>query len=156
MFPRSHDGSPPRKMGLMKRRNRSTRKFREARFTSKRERKRSSREITSNTYFDRPPALASFHRGQVLHAQVYFHDKPGIYKVRPVVFLREVDRQVAEVLPAYSSIHEAERDQSVQVTIGQRGCYLSLKSIRVDRANIITSTRETLDLSQLQDEGGEK
>ena len=136
---------------------RQQRKFRGARFTSKRDRKqRARKEISSNNYFDRAPSLASFHRGQVLHARVYFDDDPGTHKVRPVVFLREVDRQVAEVLPAYSSIHEAERDQSVQVTIGQRGCYLSLKSIRVDRANIITSTRETLDLSQLQDEGGEK
>ena len=136
----------------MKKRNRSTRKFRGARFTSKRDRKQSSREITRNTYFDRPPTLASFHRGQVLHAQVYFDDEPGIYKVRPVVFLREVDLQVAEVLPTYSSI----RGQSVQVTIFQRDCYLSLEPIRVDRAHIVTSTRETLDLSQLQDEGGEK
>ena len=154
MFPRSHGGSPPRKMGLMKRRNRSTRKFREARFTSKRDRKRSSREITSNTYFDRPPALASFHRGQVLHAQVYFHDKPGIYKVRPVVFLRQVDRRVAEVLPAYSSIHEATRSRSVQVEIGRRDCYLSLKPIHVDRVDLVTSTRETLDVPQHQDESG--
>ena len=134
----------------MKKRNRSTRKFRGARFTSKRDRKQSSREITRNTYFDRPPTLASFHRGQVLHAQVYFDDEPGIYKVRPVVFLREVDRRVAEVLPVYSSIHEAKRAQSVQVTIVQRDCYLSLEPIHVDRVDLVTSTRETLDVPRLQ------
>jgi hypothetical protein len=156
MVLRSHDGSPPREMGVMKRSNRSTRKFRAARFTSKRDRKQSIKEVTSNTYFDRPPALASFHRGQVLHARVFFDDEPGIHKVRPVVFLREVDRRVAEVLPVYSSIHEAKRAQSVQVTIVQRDCYLSLEPIHVDRAHITTSTRETFDLSQLQDEGGEK
>ena len=136
----------------MKRRHRPTRKFRGASFTSKRARKQSSSETTSNTYFDRPPALTSFHRGQVLHAQVHFDDKPGSYKVRPVVFLRKVDLEVAEVLPVHSSIHS----QSVPITLFQRDCYLDLRPIRVDRVHIVTSTRETLDLSQLQDEGGGK
>ena len=130
--------------------------FRGVKFASKRARKNARREHTSNTYLDKPPALASFHRGQVLHARVHFHDEPGIYKVRPVVFLRQVDRRVAEVLPAYSSIHEATRSRSVQVEIGRRDCYLSLEPIHVDRVDLVTSTRETLDVSHLQDEGGEK
>ena len=133
---------------------RPTIRFRGAKFASKRARKNARSESTSNTLLDKPPALASFHRGQVLHARVHFDDEPGIWKVRPVVFLRQVDRRVAEVLPAYSSIHEAIRSRSVQVEIGRRGCYLSLKSIYVDRVDLVTSTRETLDVPQLQDEGG--
>ena len=137
----------------MGRRNRPIIRFRGAKFASKRARKSARRENTSNTHFDRPPALASFHRGQVLHARVYFHDEPEIYKVRPVVFLRKVDRRVAEVLPAYSSLREATRIRSVQVEIGRRDCYLSLEPIHVDRVDLVTSTRETLDVPQLQDEG---
>ena len=129
-------------------------RFRGAKFASKQARRSALRENTSNTQFDKPPALASFHSGQILYARVYFDDEPGIYKVRPVVFLRQVDRRVAEVLPAYSSIHEATRSRSVQVEIGRRDCYLSLKPIHVDRVDLVTSTRETLDVPQLQDEGG--
>ncbi len=125
-------------------------RFRGVKFASKRARKNARREHTSNTYLDKPPALASFHRGQVLHARVHFHDEPGIYKVRPVVFLRQVDRRVAEVLPAYSSIHEATRSRSVQVEIGRRDCYLSLEPIHVDRVDLVTSTRETLNVHRLQ------
>ena len=125
-------------------------RFRGVKFASKRARKNARRENSSNTHLDKPPALASFHRGQVLHARVHFDDEPGIWKVRPVVFLRQVDRRVAEVLPAYSSIHEATRSRSVQVEIGRRDCYLSLKPIHVDRVDLVTSTRATLDVSQLQ------
>ena len=136
---------------------RQQRKFRGARFTSKRDRKqRARKEISSNNYFDRAPSLASFHRGQVLHARVYFDDDPGTHKVRPVIFLREADRQVAEVLPAYSSRHST-RARSVQVRIAKRDCYLSLKPIRVGRVDLITSTREILPIpSQVQDEGSKK
>ena len=133
---------------------RPTIRFRGAKFTSKQTRTNARSESTSNTLLDKPPALASFHRGQVLHARVHFDDEPGIWKVRPVVFLRQVDRRVAEVLPAYSSIHEATRSRSAQVKIGRRDCYLSLKSIYVDRVDLVTSTRETLDVPQLQDEEG--
>ena len=133
---------------------RPTIRFRSAKFASKQTRKNARSESTSNTLLDKPPALASFHRGQVLHARVHFDDEPGIWKVRPVVFLRQVARRVAKVLPAYSSIHEATRSRSVQVKIGRRDCYLSLKSIYVDRVDLVTSTRETLDVPQLQDEEG--
>ena len=125
-------------------------RFRGARFASKQARRSALRENTSNTQFDKPPALASFHSGQILYARVYFDDEPGIYKVRPVVFLRQVDRRVAEVLPVYSSIRKATRSRSVQVEIGQRHCYLSVEPIHVDRVDLVTSTRATLDVSQLQ------
>ena len=138
----------------MAKRSRPANKFRGARFSSKRDRKSARREDTSNTHFDKPPALASFHRGQVLHAHVYFDDAPGVYKIRPIIFLRKVDRQVAEALPAYSATYEATRVRSVQVEIGRRDCFLSLDPIHVDRVDIVTSTRETLDVDQLLDEGG--
>ncbi len=125
-------------------------RFRGAKFASKQARRSALRENTSNTQFDKPPALASFHSGQILYARVYFDDEPGIYKVRPVVFLRQVDRRVAEVLPVYSSIRKATRSRSVQVEIGQRHCYLSVEPIHVDRVDLVTSTRATLDVSQLQ------
>ncbi len=129
---------------------RPTTRFRDAKFASKQARRSALRENTSNTQFDKPPALASFHSGQILYARVYFDDEPGIYKVRPVVFLRQVDRRVAEVLPVYSSIRKATRSRSVQVEIGQRHCYLSVEPIHVDRVDLVTSTRATLDVSQLQ------
>ena len=125
-------------------------RFRGAKFASKQARRSALRENTSNTQFDKPPALASFHSGQILYARVYFDDEPGIYKVRPVVFLRQVDRRVAEVLPVYSSIRKATRSRSVQVEIGQRHCYLSVEPIHVDRVDLVTSTRANLDVSQLQ------
>ena len=125
-------------------------RFRGAKFASKQARRSALRENTSNTQFDKPPALASFHSGQILYARVYFDDEPGIYKVRPVVFLRQVDRRVAEVLPVYSSIRKATRGRSVQVEIGQRHCDLSVEPIHVDRVDLVTSTRATLDVSQLQ------
>ena len=137
----------------MAKEDRRATKFRGARFASKRDRKRACRENTGVTYFDRAPALVSFHRGQVLHARVYFEDDPGTYKIRPVVFLQKVDRQVAEVLPAYSSMRRATRPRAVPIEIGRRGCYLSLDSIHVDRLDLVTSTRQTLDLLQLHHDG---
>ena len=125
-------------------------RFRGVKFASKRARKNARRENSSNTHLDKPPALASFHRGQVLHARVHFDDEPWVWKIRPVVFLRQVDRRVAEVLPVYSSIRKATRSRSVQVEIGQRHCYLSVEPIHVDRVDLVTSTRATLDVSQFQ------
>ena len=119
--------------------------FRGAEFISKRSRQQHHHPREEQVNYDRPPTMGHLRKGRVYQARVPFHDDPSKSKVRPVVFLRPIDRDTTEVLAVYSRINQTTRPESVRVEVNRRRCYLWLRPVRVDRIEILAETPATID-----------
>jgi len=121
-------------------------RFRGARFVSKRAR-RNRRADRSNGLktFNAPPSMGHLRKGRVYHARVPFLEDPSRMKIRPVVFLRPVDRLTTEVLAAYSRFDRKARPESVAVEINRRRCHLWLRPLRIPLSDFVSETTEVID-----------
>tara|TARA_B100000676_G_C17708951_1_gene645258 strand:+ start:221 stop:640 length:420 start_codon:yes stop_codon:yes gene_type:complete len=128
-------------------------KFRGARFVSKRTRRiRHADNTRGLKTFDGPPSIGHLRRGRVYHARVPLQDDPSTTKIRPVMFLRPINHDTAEVLAVFSRFDRTARPQSVRVVVNRRRCFVWLRPIHIPRVDIISETAEVLDPDDL---GGE-
>ncbi len=126
-------------------------KFRGARFVSKRSRRNRNAESDGGLRaFDAPPRMGHLRRGRVYHARVPFQDDPSRSKIRPVVFLRPIDRETTEVLAAYTRIDRRARPESVPVVVNRRRCHLWLRPVRIPRVDFVSETSAQLDLDDYE------
>lgn len=124
--------------------------FRGARFVSKRSRRNRRADRGGGLRaFDGPPSMGHLQRGRVYHARVPFQDDPSTTKVRPVVFLRPVDHDTAEVLAVFSRLDRTARPQSVRVVVNRRRCFVWLQPIHIPRVDIVSETSEEIDPDDL-------
>ncbi|MBJ30437.1 MAG: hypothetical protein CL466_03335 [Acidimicrobiaceae bacterium] len=86
------------------------------------------------------------------HARVPLQDDPSTTKIRPVMFLRPINHDTAEVLAVFSRFDRTARPQSVRVVVNRRRCFVWLRPIHIPRVDIISETAEVLDPDDL---GGE-
>jgi len=125
-------------------------KFRGARFVSKRTRRNRRADHTEGLKtFDRPASMGHLRRGRVYHARVPFQDDPSTTKIRPVVFLRPIDHDTAEVLAVFSQFDRTARPQSVRVVVNRRRCFVWLRPIHIPRVDIVSETTEVIDPDDL-------
>jgi len=125
-------------------------KFRGARFVWKLTRRNRRADHTEGLKtFDGPPSMGHLRRGRVYHARVPFQDDPSTTKIRPVVFLRPIEHDIAEVLAVFSRVDRTTRPQSVRVVGNRRRCFVWLRPIHIPRVDIVSETTEVIDPDDL-------